>query len=185
MEAEQTEIPEVLLIKPNVHGDARGYFQETYQRQRYAELGITRDFVQDNISFSSQGVLRGLHYQWPNPQGKLLCVLQGEIFDVAVDIRVGSDTFGHWIGRFLSSDNHHQMWVPEGFAHGFLVTSKTALISYKCTDYYHPEDEGCLRWDDPAIGIDWPLAVISTAPRLSDKDQQGMSLSDSAITPGK
>lgn len=182
MDVEKTEIPEVLLIKPTVHGDARGYFQETYQQQRYAEHGIAQAFVQDNVSFSGQGVLRGLHYQWPNPQGKLLHVLQGEIFDVAVDIRAGSATFGQWVGRLLSSDNHHQLWIPEGFAHGFLVTSKTALIAYKCTDYYHPADEGCLRWDDPTVNINWPLARINGAPRLSDKDMRGKPLHDTALS---
>ncbi|MEZ0153097.1 MAG: dTDP-4-dehydrorhamnose 3,5-epimerase [Candidatus Reddybacter sp.] len=183
MEAEQTEIPEVLLIKPDVYGDERGYFKETFHQQRYAELGIKGNFVQDNVSFSSRGVLRGLHYQWPKPQGKLLYVLQGEIFDVAVDIRADSPTFGKWVGRFLSADNHHQLWIPEGFAHGFLVTSDTALITYKCTDLYHPADEGCVQWDDPTIGIDWPLDRIEGAPSLSGKDQQGKSLADSALTP--
>lgn len=182
MEVEITEIPEVLLIKPDVYGDARGYFEETFHKQRYADAGIERDFVQDNVSFSSQGVLRGLHYQWPNPQGKLLYVLQGEIFDVAVDIRKGSATFGQWVGRFLSSDNHHQLWIPEGFAHGFLVTSATALITYKCTDLYHPADEGCVQWNDPAIAIRWPLERINGAPRLSDKDQQGLPLHNAGIT---
>lgn len=182
MDVEKTEIPEVLLIKPTVHGDARGYFQETYQQQRYAEHGIAQAFVQDNVSFSGQGVLRGLHYQWPNPQGKLLHVLQGEIFDVAVDIRAGSATFGQWVGRFLSSDNHHQLWIPEGFAHGFLVISETALIAYKCTDYYRPTDEGCLRWDDPTVNINWPLERINGAPRLSDKDLQGKTLQDTALS---
>ena len=182
MEAEQTEIPEVMLIKPDVYGDDRGYFQETYHQQRYAKLGIEDNFVQDNVSFSSQGVLRGLHYQWPRPQGKLLYVLQGEIFDVAVDIRTDSPTFGRWVGCFLSSDNHHQLWIPEGFAHGFLVTSENALITYKCTDFYHPTHESCIQWDEPSIGIDWPLSRINGAPRLSDKDQQGLSLHDSALT---
>jgi len=181
MDVEQTEIPEVLLIKPTVYGDERGYFKETFHQQRYADLGIEGNFVQDNVSFSSRGVLRGLHYQWPNPQGKLLYVLQGEIFDVAVDIRADSPTFGRWVGCFLSSDNHHQLWIPEGFAHGFLVTSETALITYKCTDLYHPADEGCVQWDDPAIGIDWPLDKIDGAPALSGKDQQGRSLADSAL----
>jgi dTDP-4-dehydrorhamnose 3,5-epimerase len=182
MEVEHTEIPEVLLIKPAVHGDERGFFKETFHRQRYAELGIDRNFVQDNVSFSSRGVLRGLHYQWPRPQGKLLYVLQGEIFDVAVDIRANSPTFGRWVGRFLSADNHHQLWIPEGFAHGFLVTSDTALITYKCTDLYHPADEGCVQWNDPAIAIDWPLDRIASAPSLSGKDQQGKPLNDSALT---
>ena len=181
MEVEQTELPEVLLVKPDVYGDARGFFKETFNQQRYAELGIDRHFVQDNVSFSSRGVLRGLHYQWPNPQGKLLYVLQGEIYDVAVDIRQGSPTFGRWAGRFLSSDNHHQLWIPEGFAHGFLVTSETALITYKCTDLYHPADEGCVQWDDPAIGIDWPLDLIKGEPKLSPKDREGKALADSAL----
>lgn len=182
MEIEITEIPEVILIKPAVHGDARGYFKETFQKERYASAGINRDFVQDNMSFSCQGVLRGLHFQWPQPQGKLIHVLQGEIYDVAVDIRADSPNFGRWVGRFLSSDNHHQLWVPEGFAHGFLVTSETALINYKCTDYYQPETEGSLLWNDPSVAITWPLERIKAAPALSKKDVEGLTLNEVALS---
>lgn len=170
----KTSIPGVLVIEPTVFGDARGYFMETYQQQRYADLGITATFVQDNLSYSSRGVLRGLHCQNPYPQGKLVSVLQGEVFDVAVDIRHGSPTFGQWHGEVLSSDNKRQLWVPPGFAHGFCVTSDTVLFAYKCTEYYHPESEISICWDDPDIGITWPISDV----QLAEKDQQAALLKD-------
>jgi dTDP-4-dehydrorhamnose 3,5-epimerase len=174
MEVIETSLPGVKLIEPKVFGDERGFFMETYQAKRYQGVGITAPFVQDNISYSQKGVLRGLHFQNPNPQGKLVSVLQGEVFDVAVDIRVGSPTFGQWVGYLLNSENRRQLWVPEGFAHGFCVTGDSALFSYKCTDYYAPENEVSIRWDDPIIGIDWPL----DAPSLSGKDIHALSLAD-------
>ncbi|MBE0536532.1 MAG: dTDP-4-dehydrorhamnose 3,5-epimerase [Phycisphaerae bacterium] len=161
-----TELPGVVILEPKVFGDPRGWFVETWSQKRYEEAGIRRSFVQDNVSFSRRGILRGLHYQYPNPQGKLVQVLSGEVFDVAVDIRVGSPTFGKWVGVALSADNHRQMYIPPGFAHGFCVTSETALFSYKCTDYYNPAAEGGILFSDPAIGIDWPVE----SPVLSEKD---------------
>lgn len=166
MQVKQTSLPGVLLIEPRVFGDARGFFLETWQAARYREAGIPEEFVQDNVSFSRRGVLRGLHYQLPHAQGKLVTVLQGEVFDVAVDIRRGSPHFGQWVGITLSGESLHQLYVPPGFAHGFCVTSETALFSYKCTDVYAPQAEGAVRWDDPELGIDWPVAT----PRLNDKD---------------
>ncbi len=166
MQVKQTSLPGVLLIEPRVFGDTRGFFLETWQAARYREAGIPEQFVQDNVSFSRRGVLRGLHYQLPHAQGKLVTVLQGEVFDVAVDIRRGSPHFGQWVGVSLSGDSLHQLYVPPGFAHGFCVTSETALFSYKCTDVYAPQAEGAVRWDDPELGIDWPVA----APQLNDKD---------------
>lgn len=166
------ELPGVLLIEPKVFGDARGWFFESWNRQRYAECGLATDFVQDNLSFSGHGILRGLHFQNPKPQGKLVQVLQGEVFDVAVDIRRGSPTFGRWAGATLSAENRHQFYVPEGFAHGFCVLSERALFSYKCTDYYAPEHEFSLRWDDPELAISWPVGE----PRLSAKDREARTL---------
>lgn len=168
-----SSIPEVLLIEPDVFGDERGFFTETWQSQRYLDAGISGPFVQDNLSLSQYGVLRGLHYQKPNSQGKLVYVLQGEVFDVAVDVRVGSPTFGQWVGYTLSADNKRQLWVPEGFAHGFCVTSDMALFAYKCTTFYAPQSEHSIRWDDPEIDIKWPIS----APSLSAKDSQAMFLS--------
>ena len=162
----QTLIEGVLLIKPKVWGDARGYFVETWQHQRYEAAGIRLPFVQDNHSMSTRGILRGLHYQKTRPQGKLVYVSLGSVFDVAVDIRHGSPTFGKWFGVELSQQNQWQMWVAPGLAHGFVVTSDIAHFHYKCTDYYCPEDEAAIRWNDPTIGIDWPLAE----PQLSAKD---------------
>lgn len=167
-----TDLPGVLLIEPKIFGDARGWFFESWNRQRYAECGLDQDFVQDNLSYSGRGILRGLHFQNPKPQGKLVQVLQGEVFDVAVDIRRGSPTFGRWAGATLSAGNRRQFYVPEGFAHGFCVLSESALFAYKCTDYYAPEHEFSLRWDDPELGIDWPLGE----PRLSAKDRDARSL---------
>jgi len=170
MQAQSTDLPGVLVITPRVFSDARGYFKETYEKVRYAEAGLPAEFVQDNVSFSCRGTLRGLHFQIQHPQGKLVQVLQGEIFDVAVDLRRGSPAFGRWVGETLSDANHRQLYVPPGCAHGFCVTSETALILYKCTDFYHPEHERTLLWNDAALGIPWPL---SGPPLLSAKDQQG------------
>jgi dTDP-4-dehydrorhamnose 3,5-epimerase len=171
----ETDLPGVLIIEPKVFGDDRGFFMETYQRDRYAERGIPQDLVQDNLSYSRRGVLRGLHLQWPYPQGKLVQVFSGEVFDVAVDVRRGSPAFGRWVGVHLSGENKRQLWVPAGLAHGFCVTSDEALFGYKCSDFYHPETELGLRWDDPDIGIDWPL---DGEPDLSPKDLGGVLLRD-------
>lgn len=165
---------DVLVIEPDVYGDDRGFFLETWQRDRYAEAGVGGPFVQDNHSRSARGVLRGLHFQMPRPQGKLVQVLRGEVFDVAVDVRIGSPTFGRWAGCRLSDDDHHQMWVPEGFAHGFLALSDRADFHYKCTDFYAPEAERTLRWDDPDVGVDWPI----DGPVVSEKDAGGASLEE-------
>lgn len=170
----ETELPGVLIIEPKVFGDERGFFMETWHRARYAELGLPESFVQDNLSFSARGVLRGLHYQHPYAQGKLVYVLQGEVFDVAVDVRKGSPTFGRWASVVLSSENKRQFYVPPGFAHGFCVLSDTALFSYKCTEFYAPASEHGLRWNDPSIGIEWPLAD----PLLSNKDMNAPLLAD-------
>ncbi len=172
MRVTPTELPEVLVVEPRVFGDERGYFLETFQARRYAQAGIPGPFVQDNLSFSRRGVLRGLHYQHPHGQGKLVWVLQGEVFDVAVDIRRGSPTFGRWVGVWLSAENKRQLWIPPGFAHGFCVVSETALFTYKCTDYYAPEAEGTVRWDDPELGIAWPVSD----PIVSPKDAAGLRL---------
>ncbi|MBS1213639.1 MAG: dTDP-4-dehydrorhamnose 3,5-epimerase [Proteobacteria bacterium] len=175
MKIHETRLPGVLLIEPAVFGDHRGYFKECWNRKTYAEHGLTFDFVQDNLSFSRRGILRGLHFQNPNPQGKLVQALQGEVYDVAVDIRRGSPTFGQWFGAVLSAENHLQLYVPEGFAHGFCVLSETVLFAYKCTDYYNPQAEYSLRFDDPDIGIEWPL---KEQPTLSAKDQDARLLRD-------
>jgi dTDP-4-dehydrorhamnose 3,5-epimerase len=162
-----TSLDDVLILEPNVHGDNRGFFLESYQKQRYEAAGIDVAFVQDNISFSKRHTLRGLHYQFPHGQAKLVQAFQGEIFDVAVDIRLGSPTFGRWAGAVLTSDNRRQLFVPEGFAHGFMVLSDCALLMYKCSDYYAPEHEDGIIWNDPELGIGWPAGV----PTLSDRDQ--------------
>lgn len=167
-------IPGLLVFEPKVFGDARGFFMETWNERRYQEAGLNARFVQDNVSLSRKGILRGLHFQNPCPQGKFLQVLQGEVFDVAVDIRRGSPTFGKWHGLVISAENKRQFYVPTGFAHGFLVLSETALFSYKCTDFYSPKDEMTLRWDDPDIGVQWPAG----APLLSEKDAKGLRLKD-------
>lgn len=172
MEIVRTGIEGVLLIKPKVFGDHRGFFLETFQEERYREAGIAHRFVQDNHSRSRKGILRGLHFQRSHPQGKLVSALRGRVFDVAVDIRPESPTFGKWHGAVLDDENHHQLWVPPGLAHGFCVLSDVADFVYKCTDYYHPEDEGAVRWDDPDIGVDWPIAE----PILSDKDSKAPRL---------
>lgn len=164
------EIEGLYVIEPTVFGDERGYFVETYNREEFAKHGLDMEFVQDNESMSKKGVLRGLHFQKEFPQGKLVRVLSGEVYDVAVDIRKGSETFGKWFGVTLSAENKKQFYVSEGFAHGYYVMSDTAVFSYKCTRFYHPEDEGGIRWDDPELGIDWPIEdgvdVI-----LSEKDR--------------
>lgn len=170
----KTEIPGVLIIEPKVFGDQRGYFLETFQAERYKDAGIDCNFIQDNLSFSSRGVLRGLHFQIKNPQAKLVQVLKGCVFDVAVDIRPGSPTFGRWTGIELSEENHRQFFIPEGFAHAFCVLSETALFSYKCSDYYNPGDEGGIIWSDPEIGIKWPIKD----PVLSNKDSAYTRLSE-------
>jgi dTDP-4-dehydrorhamnose 3,5-epimerase len=169
-------LPGVLLVEPDVFGDERGFFMESYNRRRYAEQGLDAEFVQDNLSYSARGVLRGLHFQNPNPQGKLVSVLEGEVFDVAVDIRVGSPTFGQWTGVTLSAANKRQFYVPEGFAHGFLVTSEAALFAYKCTDFYNPAAEGGALWNDPEVGVDWPVEE----PVLSEKDRNAPTLRELA-----
>ena len=167
MKTIETKLPGVLIIEPEVFGDARGFFMESWNRDRYAKAGISASFVQDNISFSRKGTLRGLHFQYPRAQSKLVYVLQGEVFDVAVDIRVGSPTFGEWAGFELTADNKRQLYIPEGFAHGFYVLSETALFAYKCTDFYNPQTEGGIIWDDPDIGVEWPDGT----PILSEKDR--------------
>lgn len=166
MEVIHSHIEGVLLIKPKIWGDERGYFVETWQQERYAEVGITLPFVQDNHSKSTYGVLRGLHFQKTRPQGKLVSVSLGSVFDVAVDIRKSSPTFGEWYGVELTQENQWQLWIAPGLAHGFAVTSEVAHFHYKCTDYYHPEDEACIRWNDPKINVQWPLAE----PKVSTKD---------------
>ena len=176
MKSIPTAIADVLILEPRVFGDTRGFFFESFNSRAFAEAtGLDLNFVQDNHSRSTRGVLRGLHYQTRQPQGKLVRVVRGSVFDVAVDIRPTSPTFGKWVGVELSEDNHRQLWVPPGLAHGFLVTSESADFLYKTTDYYAPEHERCLAWNDPAIGIDWPL---QEAPQLSAKDQLGKLLAD-------
>jgi dTDP-4-dehydrorhamnose 3,5-epimerase len=174
-----TSLPGVLLVEPKVFQDERGFFLESYQKKNFSEAGIPFDFVQDNHSKSCQGVLRGLHYQIKQPQGKLLRVASGEIFDVAVDIRKSSPTFGKWFGTYLSAENKRMLWVPVGFAHGFYVTSPEAELLYKATDYYAPEWERSILWNDPALDIPWPLQ--GGAPSLSARDQAGSLLSQSEI----
>lgn len=174
MKAVETSLPGVLLFEPRVFHDDRGYFLETWSGTRYADLGLPVRFVQDNVSSSLRGVLRGLHYQNPHGQGKLVTVLAGEIFDVVVDIRVGSPTFGRWAGFTLSVDDHRQLYVPPGFAHGFAVTSERALVCYKCTKYYTPAAEKTLLWCDPDLCIDWPVRE----PLVSVKDRAGLRLRD-------
>jgi len=171
----ETAIPGVLIVEPKVFGDERGYFLETWQRERYAAIGIPANLVQDNQAYSRQGVLRGLHLQHPHAQGKLVQVMRGEVFDVAVDVRCDSPWFGRWVGVLLSGENKRQFWVPPGFAHGYYVTSEEALFTYKCSDYYHPENELSVAWNDPAIGIEWPLIGD---PVLSTKDAAALRLSD-------
>jgi len=175
MKIVDTSIEDVKIIEPAVFGDERGFFMETWQQEKFDMQVAKRTFVQDNHSKSIKGTLRGLHYQTENTQGKLVRVISGEVFDVAVDIRKDSVTFGKWVGVYLSAENKRQLWVPEGFAHGFYVTSDEAEFVYKCTDYYNPKAELTLAWDDPEIAIDWSL---SAPPLLSDKDKAGLSLAD-------
>jgi dTDP-4-dehydrorhamnose 3,5-epimerase len=169
------ELDGPLILEPKVFGDNRGFFLESWNRQRYRDAGLAADFVQDNFFLSCRGTLRGLHWQNPRPQGKLVSVWQGEVWDVVVDIRRASPTFGRWVGVTLSADNKRQFWVPPGFAHGFAVVSESALFHYKCTDLYSPPDEVGFRWDDPAVGIRWPAAV---APILSQRDAASPFLRD-------
>lgn len=179
MKATPQSIPDVILFEPKVFGDDRGFFFESFNHARFEEaVGRPVRFVQDNHSKSSLGVLRGLHYQIQQPQGKLVRVVQGEVFDVAVDIRRSSPTFGQWVGAHLSGENKHQLWVPEGFAHGFVVLSETAEFLYKTTDYYAPAHERSLLWNDPVLGIRWP---IDATPRLSDKDLRALDLSQAEV----
>ena len=180
MNVTPTAIADVLILEPRVFEDARGFFFESFNRAAFAgATGMDVDFVQDNHSRSGKGVLRGLHYQIRQPQGKLVRVVSGAIFDVAVDLRRNSSTFGRWTCAELSSDNRRQMWVPTGFAHGFLVLGESADVIYKTTDYYAPDHERCLRWDDPQLGIAWP--VLDTVPVLSSKDRDGVPLSEAEL----
>jgi dTDP-4-dehydrorhamnose 3,5-epimerase len=180
MNVRPTSIPDVTIVEPSVYGDKRGFFFESFN-QRKLERSLQRGlhFVQDNHSLSTRGVLRGLHYQLPNPQGKLVRVVRGEVFDVAVDLRRGSPTFGRWVGEVLSAENKRQLWIPEGFAHGFLVLSEEAEFLYKTTEYWYPEHERCIRWDDPDLGIVWP--TIGAPPTVSAKDSAGLSLSKAPL----
>jgi dTDP-4-dehydrorhamnose 3,5-epimerase len=176
MELIKTPLNDAFIVQPKVFGDERGFFLETWNKQTFNDLGLTMDFVQDNHSKSSKGILRGLHYQLKNTQGKLVRVVSGEVFDVAVDLRQGSSSFGQWFGVLLSEQNKKIFWVPPGFAHGFYVTSESAEFLYKCTDYYDPASEVSLRWDDPELGIDWPLE--GGDPQLSAKDLEGVSFGE-------
>ncbi|WP_277373154.1 dTDP-4-dehydrorhamnose 3,5-epimerase [Pseudomonas sp. AA-38] len=177
-----TDLPDVLIIEPQVFGDERGFFYESFNARRFAELtGVHGEFVQDNHSRSARGVLRGLHYQVQQAQGKLVRVTAGEVYDVAVDLRRGSAHFGKWVGVHLSAENKRQLWIPAGFAHGFLVLSEHAEFLYKTTDYYAPAHERCIRWDDPHLAIAWPLA--GQTPQLSAKDQQGMPFEEADTFP--
>jgi dTDP-4-dehydrorhamnose 3,5-epimerase len=174
MKVKETKLVGVLVLEPDVFSDERGFFLETWNSARYENAGIEGTFVQDNISFSKRGVLRGLHFQYPQSQGKLIQILSGEVVDIAVDIRVGSPTFGHWVSEVLSDANHRQIYIPPGFAHGYCVTSETAIFSYKCTDYYNPETENGIIWNDPDLNIDWPIKE----PILSPKDKEYPRLKD-------
>ncbi len=182
MKVIETDIPGVLVFEPVVHGDERGYFMETYRADFFAEYGVPGPFVQDNQSSSGRGVLRGLHYQIRHPQGKLVRVVAGRVFDVAVDLRRSSPTCGRWTGVELSAENRRQFWVPPGFGHGFLVLSEQAEFFYKCTDYYAPEHERVIRFDDPDLGIDWPVSSDMTIV-VSDKDRQGSAFSGAELFP--
>lgn len=181
MKATATALPDVILIEPKVFGDSRGFFFESFNQKVFAdETGVASPFVQDNHSRSSAGVLRGLHYQLLQPQGKLVRVVRGAIFDVAVDIRRSSKSFGRWVGTELTEENQQQLWIPPGYAHGFLVLSETADVLYKTTDYYAPEHERCILWSDAAIGIEWPAGI---EPKLSEKDKRGLSLAEAELFP--
>lgn len=180
MQATPTAIPEVIILEPRVFGDDRGFFFESFNARAFEQTtGLKRDFVQDNHSKSTKNVLRGLHYQLPpKAQGKLVRVVQGAVFDVAVDIRKGSKTFGHWVGQILSAENKLQLWIPPGFAHGFLTLSETAEFLYKTTDYYSPAHERCIRWDDPKIGIDW---LLEGEPKLAAKDAAALTSAEAEV----
>lgn len=181
MQVVSTELPGVIILEPQVFGDERGFFYESFNARAFAQAtGLQREFVQDNHSRSRRGVLRGLHYQVQQAQGKLVRVTAGEVYDVAVDLRRSSPTFGKWTGVILSAENKRQFWVPEGLAHGFVVLSEVAEFLYKTTDYYAPEHERCIRWDDPTLAIDWPL---QDTPQLSAKDQAGLSFADAQVFP--
>jgi len=174
MKTIQTDLPGCLVFEPQVFGDDRGFFYESFNRDKLAAIGLAPEFVQGNVSSSTRGVLRGLHYQWPRPQGKLVSVLEGEVWDVAVDIRRGSPDFGRWTAAILSADNKRHFWIPEGFAHGFVVLSERALFTYLCTATYDRAADAAIRWDDPQLAIDWPVS----APLLSDKDAKAPFLAD-------
>lgn len=180
MKVIETPIPDLLVLEPRVFGDSRGFFLESWNERTFREAtGVTLGFVQDNHSRSARGVLRGLHYQLQQPQGKLVRVVRGAVYDVAVDLRRRSPTFGHCYGVELSEDNHRQLWIPPGFGHGFLVTSESADFLYKATDYYAPAHERCVLWNDPALGIAWPIEGLT--PLLSDKDRQGLPLAEAEV----
>lgn len=180
MQVRPTRIPDVVVVEPRVFGDARGFFFESFnRRQLEAALGRSLEFVQDNHSLSGRGVLRGLHYQLPTPQGKLVRIVRGEVFDVAVDLRRGSPTLGRWVAEVLSAENRRQVWIPEGFAHGFLVLSDEAELLYKATEYWHPEHERCIRWDDADLGVAWPAG--GGPPRVSSKDAAGAAFRDAPL----
>lgn len=180
MKFQPTKLPDVIRIVPEFHRDSRGYFVESWQLAKFAEAGIDTEFVQENFSHSTKGTLRGLHYQVDRPQGRLVRVVQGAVFDVAVDLRKSSPTFGLWTGEILSSDNRHQLWVPPGFGHGFLVLSETAGFEYNCTDFYVPECDRAIRWDDPDVAIEWPLDG-DLSPLLSDKDAIAPALRNAEV----
>ena len=182
MQFEPTAIADVVLIKPRVYGDARGYFFESWEERKFAAGGVPEHFVQDNHSHSERNVLRGLHYQMPHPQGKLVRVARGAVFDVAVDIRRSSPSFRQWVGFVLSEENHHMLWVPPGMAHGYLTLSDSADFIYRCTDFYAPECERAIVWNDPDIGVQWPLPA-GTAPVLSAKDAVARSFSEAELFP--
>ncbi|CAM4313832.1 dTDP-4-dehydrorhamnose 3,5-epimerase [Vreelandella rituensis] len=180
MKVEQTSLPEVVILTPKVFGDARGFFMESFNQQAFEQAtGCKREFVQDNHSRSRQGVLRGIHYQLEQPQGKLVRVTHGSVWDVAVDLRRSSPHFGQWVGVELSTENNRQLWVPEGFGHAFVVLSETADFLYKTTDYYHPQSEHCIRFDDPELGIEWPELPVPVA--LSEKDKTGAALGEAEV----
>ena len=179
MKVTPTELPEVLLVEPNLHGDGRGFFYESFQARRYAEAGIPGPFLQDNLSRSARGILRGLHFQEPRAQGKLVQVLRGAVYDVAVDVRRGSPRFGKWVALELSDASPRQLWIPPGFAHGFCVLSESADFFYKCTEYYAPETERCIAWNDPDLAIPWPVKE----PLLSAKDRSAPTLAVAPVLP--
>lgn len=182
MDFQKTQCLDVFIIEPKVYRDRRGFFTETYNKKTFEINGVPFEFVQDNHSHSSFGVLRGLHYQIQHAQGKLVRAVAGTIFDVAVDLRRDSKTFGHWVGAFLSAENQQMLWVPPGFAHGYYVLSEQADVVYKTTDYYHPDYERCIRWDDPELNIEWPIPAMET-PILSEKDAAGSSFKDAEVYP--